>query len=84
MIGPDAAAAAERFALAAALRARRASAGLESRRVAELIGTNRTTYYRWETGREPIPEPRRKQLDRLFAEYERAAERFDRWNGRAA
>lgn len=84
MVGPDAAAAAERYALAAAVRARRIELGLEARRVAGLLGTNRTTLFRWEAGREPIPALRQKQLDRLYREFEAASKRFDRWIGRAA
>lgn len=84
MVGTDAAAAAERYALAAAIRARRTGLGIEARRVAEILGTNRTTLFRWEVGREPIPALRIKQLDRLYREFEEAAKRFDRWNGRAA
>lgn len=84
MVGPEAAAAAERFALAVVYRNRRAGVGLDLRRVADVIGVNRVTLSRWERGLDAIPVARRKQLDRLYREYEQAAKRFDRWNGRAA
>lgn len=75
---------AERRALAVMIRNRRASIGLQAQAVASALGVNRVTLFKWETAREPIPAERREQLERLFTEHERAAERFGRWMGRAA
>lgn len=75
---------AERRAVAVLIRSRRAAIGLRATKVADELGINRVTLFKWETAREPISSERREQLDRLFTEHERASERFGRWMGRAA
>jgi len=75
---------AERLARAALMRMRRAGIGLRAQKVADELGVNRVTLFKWETGREPISAERLEQLERLYTEHERASERFGRWMGRAA
>lgn len=61
--------------MAGSIGERRRALGLTGASIATLIGVNHDRYSRWETGREPLPPARAKQVDVILREHERARER---------
>ncbi len=54
---------------------RRKALGLRQDRVAELLGVRKAQLNHWEKGRQPLPEARGLQLDRIYTEFEEAERR---------